>query len=274
MARPRTYSINEDYFNQPMNIRQAYILGLVLSDAHINYERGQFQYVCKKDDIELIEFIKSEFQSTHPIKEYTVKGRPYVRYSISNKILVRSLIEKFDLPHRNKSHNNLRLPKIDESFMNHFLRGLFDGDGSIWKGIKDTTFRCNFCGGYNLMKEIQEFFKTRLGVNFYFRFRYSNKNKNSCSITANGNRNVSKIFSYLYQNSQSHLDRKYKLFAESDRISNENKKRMCEFNGMGEKIEKMYSQKTSQKKISDILMIKYSTVRGHIRKLRKLGKVV
>jgi intein/homing endonuclease len=129
MARPKTYQINEEYFNSPLTERGAYLLGLIMSDGHLNYDYGYFQYVCSKRDISILEFIKTELESTHPIKK---SREVYVRYSITNKQLVRNIINKYSLPHSNKSQNNINIPhQLNATLIPHFLRGFFDGDGSI-----------------------------------------------------------------------------------------------------------------------------------------------
>ena len=47
MSRPKIYNINEDYFNDPVNPNQLYVLGLIISDGHLNYKWGLLQYACK-----------------------------------------------------------------------------------------------------------------------------------------------------------------------------------------------------------------------------------
>ena len=126
MGRPKTYKINEEYFNSPLTERGAYLLGLIMSDGHLNYNRGRFEYCCSKKDICIPEFIRCELKSTHPIKEITIHGSLYVRYSVSSIKLIRRIIDKYSLPYSNKSENNIEIPSIDDSYVSHFLRGFFE----------------------------------------------------------------------------------------------------------------------------------------------------
>lgn len=272
MSRPKTYTINEEYFNTPLNERKAYLLGLMLSDGHLNYNRGCFQYACKKDDKELIEFIKKELNSSHPIKEYQIKKRWYVRYNITNKKLITSLIDHYNLPKSNKSLNNLTIPtNINKKYTSHFLRGMFDGDGSIWKS---DNYCFSYTGGYNMMKEIKTIL---LGVGIKtspIRFRYGNKNRRSCSFGTKGTLKVNKFGKYLYYDATCFLKRKYEKFKECEIRANKTNEYLFKFNGIEQKIKELYLNNHSQKEISDELKLIYSSVRCCIQRLRKNKEII
>jgi len=272
MGRPKTYNVNESYFNMPLNEKKAYFLGLILSDGHLNYNRGCFQYACKKDDVELIHFMKNELGSTHPIKEYQIKENWYVRFNITNKSLVTTLIEKFDLPKLNKSNNNLLIPKnIPPDILHHFLRGLFDGDGSIWTSSKKEDYCFSYSGGENLMLELKQIFHKTLKLNGHISYRYSKENRNSCGLSYHGNLVTSIFFNYLYKDATCFLKRKHKKFEMCNEISK--KTTLYRFDGSEEKIKKLYLQGISQKNISDKLNLVYSSVRCCVQRLRKSGNI-
>ena len=266
MARPKKYFIDEEYFTRPMDESQAYLLGLILSDGHINYNRGQFQYVCKKEDIELIEFIKTTLKSEHPIK---IRGK-YAVYNISNIKLVQSLINVFNLPHSNKSINNLIIPvNIPSDMIWHFLRGIFDGDGSIWYG---DTYRAGYTGGEFFLKQIQSILESN-GIKSDFKYRYTSANKNSCQITVNGTFNVMKLKDILYHNSTIYLSRKKEKFNLCEIQSDKLKQTYFKYNGMEEKIKELYIAGNSQSKIAIQLGLVFSSVRSCIQRLRKLSLI-
>jgi intein/homing endonuclease len=267
MGRPKTYSINEQYFRQNIDERQAYLLGLILSDGHLNYKRGRFQYTCRKDDIELIEFIKKTLKSTHPIK---IK-KNYAHYSISNIKLVQYLINNFNLPHSNKSINNLLIPKnIPANMISHFLRGVFDGDGSIWYG---DTYRAGYTGGEIFLKEIQSIL-AKDGINSDFKYRYSKNNKNSCQITINGTFNVNKFKNLLYNDATFFLKRKKEKFDLCTNRADRLKNYYFKYNGMEEKIKQLYLDGNTQSKIAKQLGLVYSSVRACIQRLRQKSLII
>jgi len=270
MGRPKIYNINESYFNTSLNEKKAYFLGLILSDGHLNYDRGCFQYACKKGDVEIIQFIKNELESTHPIKEYEINGNWYVRFNITNKKFVTTLIDKFDLPKLNKSKNNLCVPKnIPDDILHHFLRGMFDGDGSVWTSSKKEDYCFSFTGGENLMIELKSLFDKKLGLSGYIGYRYSKMNKNSCNLSYHGNLVTSKFFDYLYENATCFLNRKYEKFKKCKQVADKTIQYRFDLNGNEQKINDMYVSGISQKQISVQLGLVFSSVRGCVQRLRR-----
>lgn len=271
MSRPKTYFINEDYFNTPLSQEQAYFLGLIVSDGHLNYDRGVFQYACASYDVSLIDFIKTELDSSHPIKTYFIKNRPYVRYNITNKKLVRSLIDKWNFPKLNKSKNNIDIPNMPNEFVSHFLRGLFDGDGSIWFG--GGTYRSGFAGGEKMMKSIQNILLS-MNIPSYLSYRYSKQNKNSCQLTVNGTLHVQSLGKFLYNEATCFLNRKHekftKCYAQAEYVTN----RSFLLSGKEEIIKKLYLDGISQSDIAKKLGLISSSVRACIQRLRKRTEIV
>lgn len=274
MGRPKTYTINEEYFNTPLTERKAYLLGLILSDGHLNYQRGCFQYACKKDDVELIYFIKEELGSSHPIKEYKVKRKFYVRYNVTNKKLVTSLIDAFNLPKLNKSQNNLSIPKkIPADLIPHFLRGMFDGDGSIWRH-KNDSFCFSYTGGYNMMKEIKKTITDSVNISLSpIRFRYGKNNKNSCSVGTKGTLKVSMFGDFIYKDSSCFLKRKREKFDMCKCLAEKTRLYRYDLNGNEQKIKRLYLNGIIQKEIASQLNLVYSSVRCCVQRLRKSDEI-
>ena len=264
MARPKKYKINEEYFNHPLSKRGAYFLGLILSDGHLDYNRGYFQYAIAAQDVSILEFIREELQSTHPIKKFR---NVYLRYSITNKKLVRSIVNKYSLPHSNKSMNNIDIPtQLTNELIPHFLRGFFDGDGSIWFG--GGTYRAAYTGGETMMKSIQSILE-KIGVPSYFSYRYSDKNKNSCNVSINGTMNVKRFGVYLYKDATCFLTRKYKKFMECNEQAQRATMRSFALSGNENKVKQLYINGMSQAEISKNLGLIPSSVRCCVQRLRR-----
>lgn len=272
MGRPKTYQINEDYFDSITTERGAYLLGLIMSDGHLNYDRGRFEYCCSTKDVSLIEFIRGEIKSTHPIKKFVINNTIYVRYGVSNIRLVRSIIDRYSLPHSNKSENNIDIPhQLSEKLIPHFLRGFFDGDGSIWFG--GGTYRANYTGGEKMMKSIQSVLD-KIGVPSYFSYRYSEKNKNSCGISINGTLNVDRLGRYLYKDADCFLDRKYGRFMKCNTRAKYVNIRSFSLSGNEEKTKVLYLGGLSQAEIARKLELVPSSVRCCIQRLRRQNQII
>ena len=126
--RKNRYTLNEYYFDNIDTERKAYWLGVISADGCItttNY------FALAMTDKDVVEQLKKDLNYTgdvYAIKRDETRSIIY-RINFSSKILCDSL--------RNlgiKENKSLRLdefPPIDDSMIKHYIRGYFDGDGSI-----------------------------------------------------------------------------------------------------------------------------------------------
>lgn len=271
MGRLKKYQINDEYFNSFISERESYLLGLIMSDGHVSNKTGRFEYTCSVRDISIIEFIKNELKSTHPIKRVSIKNIEYARYVIANKKMVQNIIKKYSLPYSNKSKNNIRIPSVlPADCVSHFLRGFFDGDGSIW--FDGKTYRASFTGGEKMMKSIR-LILDELKINSSFSYRYSEENKNSCNLVINGTLNVDKFGEFMYQNSFSCLERKLNKFIDCKVKAECFRNKMFSMNGNENKIKRLYEKGVSQIIIANKLELVPSSVRCCVQRLRLKNKI-
>lgn len=136
------YSVNDDFFDIIDTQNKSYILGFLYADGYIQKQREhnsrKLGVSIKNSDIDLLKEINNELESNYPIKEYDVKsgykiGVKYVRLLISSPKLCEDIIEKGCLENKTE---NLYFPnekQVPLHLLPSFLRGYFDGDGSIRK---------------------------------------------------------------------------------------------------------------------------------------------
>lgn len=132
------------------NEKEAYIFGLFLADGYVG--DTQLGIRLKKSDIELLKEIRDYFSSELTIKEESES------YSIiiSSKQICSNFINNGMLRH--KTGKNIHIPSIDTSLIRHFIRGYFDGDGSVFKCSNGGTYylKSNICCvTIELLEEIQ-----------------------------------------------------------------------------------------------------------------------
>jgi hypothetical protein len=198
MSRPKKYNIDESYFDEIDTDEKAYVLGFLYADSHI--DRG-FDIAISNKDIEILNFIKKEIKSNHPISI----GPKYSRLSIHNLKISKDL---FNLGIVKNKNNSLNLPTLKNELMPSFLLGLIDGDGHINK--EESYFELS--GGETLLLQIKEYLKKELNLNLSLRYRYSKENKNSCGLFIKGSLNVGKLGEYLYRDKDIGLKRKKDKF--------------------------------------------------------------
>ena len=137
IARPRTYTVNENYFNNIDTEDKAYWLGFLYADGYIT-QRG-FGLAVKSEDRPHIQKMLDAMDSDYDIKDYVTSTKTknnygehgYSRVIVSHKQLREKLIQYGMV--ENKSLI-LEPPKIEfgtDELKRHFIRGFFDGNGSI-----------------------------------------------------------------------------------------------------------------------------------------------
>lgn len=196
----RKYKINENYFKIIDTEEKAYWLGFLYADGYIGESSGVIELsLCHEDEEHLLKF-KHCLESNSPIKRKIVnlKGKNYSssRLCICNKNMIEDLISCGCV--QNKSLV-LNFPTfLEEELIHHFIRGYFDGDGSV--GVYDGQLRFSLIGTKNLLNSCIH----HMGL-------YSKKMQSqgkAYSISYHGNNIVTKIYNYLYENSSIYLNRK------------------------------------------------------------------
>lgn len=128
--RKISYDIDENYFESIDSSDKAYILGVLFSDGHMYKNRKQVR--LKLTDIDLLDEIKLKMGYKKPynsIKKYKESHKDAKLLIICNTKIYDDLIRLGC--GQNKTYD-CQLPKISDQYMFDFIRGFFDGDGSIW----------------------------------------------------------------------------------------------------------------------------------------------
>lgn len=136
------YNIDDNFFKN-INKEKAYILGWIASDGSIS--KSGFRISIHKRDVLILKKIRDLICKELPI--ITPKSKPdMVDLTINSKTISEDLCGIFNIKPGKKSHT-IDFPKIDDGLFWIFLRGLFDGDGSI-----NNPNKWNIERGYPLPK--------------------------------------------------------------------------------------------------------------------------
>lgn len=200
------YKIDYHYFDNIDCEHKAYWLGFLLADGFVN---GKILSFClKHEDRYMIENLKNDLNSEHPIK-INKDGNPFI--TITCKHICNKLIS---YGFNNRKSWNLDIEKVVENIPknleNHFIRGMFDGDGSIRYYKYDYLKTPLLHFGYTGLKNVCVYIKDKLNLD---RKLIYEGNVTYTLVTRNY-KMINAIFEYLYKNSTIYLDRKYKTFKE------------------------------------------------------------
>ena len=149
-----TPTINEGYFEYINTPEQAYWLGLLWADGSVWQRPGCDSYTLKLElqlrDAELIDDFANAIDSF--IRPRRTKQNTY-RLDIHNYYLCQDLIDHGIVP--DKTHSS-SFPVCKQDIMPDFLRGVFDGDGSVWLEQKSLGF--NIAGNRALCMFVKNYF--------------------------------------------------------------------------------------------------------------------
>lgn len=218
--------IRHDFFKNISTELQAYLLGFYTADGSIDEKRKTFRIHLSIKDSELVylykDIISPDARLFSIADNYKTTGRDgkeitghgSIGVDISSAILVNDLVE-LGIGYK-KTYSDLTIPNIPENLIRHFVRGFFDGDGSIStylaceKGKKDRV-RCGIqidSKTKTLLENIQLFFKNN---NIKFNLIYL-KRDDMYRISTSSREEIKKLYLLFYKDSYFYLSRKFNKF--------------------------------------------------------------
>ena len=125
--------INEYIFHN-LNNKSSWLLGLFLTDGYVNKINNHHYIQIGFNDLDLINRVHNLLESTSKIS-YNSKKK-YYYFKNTSKILYDKL-NNLEV-HKNKTFD-VKMPNCSEENFPHLFRGIFDGDGCVFKHKKSNT---------------------------------------------------------------------------------------------------------------------------------------
>ena len=213
---------NINYFEKIDIDHKAYWLGFLYADGYIlqgrkeqKNESDALGISLARNDIYLLEILKEDLKSENPIKFYqnsrksNYKDTWYGRLIIYSNKMTADLIDKGCL--KNKTFK-LKFPsdtQVPKHLLHHFIRGYFDGDGSLYRQKNRCKYGISFCGTKEMLEGIRNFLGKE---NVKLRQRWPERNNNNYYLALCGNKQIEKIMSILYKDATIFLKRKHEVF--------------------------------------------------------------
>jgi len=202
------YKFNEDYFETIDTEDKAYFLGFIVADGCVSDKTNTIKIVQKETYI-LYEF-KKYINSDGVV--FTSKNRNISSFSISSN---KTKIDLENLGIHSNKTMIVKYPTIPNDLQNHFMRGVFDGDGCVTlrtdKRDNKQRGQVNICSGsYDFIKEYYDKMVEYCNL--------SGRNKIRCPkgtyyvVDWGGLSDVENIYDFLYKNSTLYLKRKKETF--------------------------------------------------------------
>lgn len=196
------------YFDTIDSPDKCYFLGLLLADGGLCSSKYSVNISLKSIDGYMIDAFARLFNtsSTSVSRFDNRAGKIYYskRSSICSKHLYLRLIELGIFPRKTYIDSDYIFNNIPADYMSHFLRGFFDGDGTI--GIYNNRPRMGFVGCNLVMNKISNIIH-ELG----FSYKKPLASKSWYSITWGAVKEVIGIMDYMYKDANIFLTRKRKI---------------------------------------------------------------
>lgn len=207
----RKYIHDINFFENIDNENKAYWLGFLYADGFIESKRKngnqKFGVTLSIKDIRHLEKFKKDLKATNGIKIYTGSG--YAKTNKFCKLLLTSQNTVNDLIKHgcveNKT-NILTFPNfLEKELVSHFIRGYFDGDGSVTFNKTKQVVSVSFVGTKEFLEGIKEYFNLDNKLYHY-------PNSQTYQLKIGGNKKPYRLLHNMYKNANMFLDRKYEIY--------------------------------------------------------------
>lgn len=204
-----------NFFKKIDTEEKAYILGLFYSDGYVSKSESGFELNIR--DIDILEKIKNYIGGDFNVKtrkrQYKGNEIEMCSYRIASEIIARQLKE---LGVFERKSLILQFPSDDivpDNLKRHFIRGYFDGDGSISQYGNKKQIKTLYCGCVSFISKLNDYLYKKNVINrSSLNFGKDKDRKIFCSIEWSGFKNMKSLFEYMYNDSNIYGNRKYNKF--------------------------------------------------------------
>ena len=206
-------NLQVNYFEEIDTEVKAYLLGLFAADGCVYTKNGSklFSIQLKEEDSYMIEYIKNELKA--PRKIVYDKRDKSSSISIINDVFVCHLMKYGVL----EGKSDRFFPNISEQLIPHYIRGLFDGDGSIIirkAHSYGTSMRCCvvLLAHLKLINHIQNYLENRLNLSH---LNLCSDGGDAYSIRYNSRKDFLAVTEFMYSDAHLFLKRKFQKYEQA-----------------------------------------------------------
>lgn len=207
----RKHFFDFNFFKKIDSHEKAQILGIIASDGNLSKKDYCLSLALIEDDIEYLNIIKDKigYKEKLSIRENTsLSDKRLAILRLHSREMNEDLYKLGIVPAKSLILQFPTFEQVPEEFINSFILGYFEGDGSIWLGNRDKNYHICFCGTFEFCNQLQQLIKNKIGLNFSLR-KYYKKESNSYLLEIGGNYKVIKFLNWLYKDSTFQMKRKY-----------------------------------------------------------------
>lgn len=122
------YNKNNFYFQNIDSEDKAYFLGWIASDGHVR--RKRFTIKLSDKDYYILKTFSEMLNSNIPIHHKKYEDKMWAILDVNSQILSKDICKQLFIDFGPKDYT-VNMPSLNDDLTWHFLRGLFEGDGSV-----------------------------------------------------------------------------------------------------------------------------------------------
>lgn len=207
------YITNYNFFDKIDNEQNAYFLGLLYADGNV-YVKNNHSYEVsiqlQESDKLILEKLRDYLCKNLLLKQIINKknGKLHYLLKINSKELCINLINLGCIPDKSLK---LKFPEIKKQYIVHFIRGYFDGDGSLYSKKPSKTGHVNYgwqiTSTFNFCNYVKNYL-LKMGIHSSMRLACKT-NTITYTLSVGGNKQVKKLLDWIYLGANIYLDRKH-----------------------------------------------------------------
>ena len=220
--RYRKYNVDDYYFSTIDSHNKAYLLGVWYSDGYLVIEGGKTKRIgLEVKDTDWLIDIGKELKSEAPL--YKTEKENLKRLKITSPKMYDDLIKLGCLEHKTFLLDFPKNNQVPFEFLNSFILGILDGDGSIIittprKPTRQPDVQINITGTKQVLEGIQQYLKV---PHLKLQQRWPERNNNNYYLIISGRIQVISILNLLYKDAPNFcLKRKKEIY---ERIINDSR---------------------------------------------------
>lgn len=200
---------NPDFFHTIDSEEKAYFLGLIIADGSIIVDkknRTTFALSLKSEDEHILHSLSRCLGLPKDRVSKDNRGCSGVRTSSSQ--IIEDLSQYGVVPQKTFISY---IPEIPTHLISHLLRGIFDGDGSVFVQKARKTMRCSIYGTHQLCHQYRELVRHHASMDAKGKV-FDKTDVNVSFISFSSRKDVKAFYHFLYDNATIYLHRKKLVF--------------------------------------------------------------
>jgi hypothetical protein len=222
----RKQPLDIEYFKEIDTPEKAYWLGFIAADGHLSKTKYKLAFCVKDSDI--LYKLRSAIGAGSPVRNRKVLDKRTNKENEQYNIQINSKEFCQYIKNHGVDENKSKIfnfPNLKKKLHSHFVRGLYDGDGSIHikksKVKNKPTCRINLISTFECISYIKDYLETFMKFNVQHIFSKPDQNIHYISIQ----KGVIDFLEWIYKDStaECRLDRKYAKYEEYKKMLDDRK---------------------------------------------------